>query len=141
VKKLEITEKDVWRYGLKDTHNGERPTAAGIEACRAWLRAFATPSPRAPHKHNSYWYKHRVEDWLRGKWPRNEICRARAALPYAVAPEGAYVGNGEFIVAALREGFCVVACAEGGMNAYVGFTFPVQMALDDRMFADHRRTP
>jgi hypothetical protein len=98
------------------------PRPGEVELCRQWIRLFAIPTKGMGRGGlTSYGYKHHVEDWT-----------ARTGDPYTQTDfhdrrwTGSYhyVSNGEFIAAAIAEGYRAVRDGRGSINAVFDFTVP-----------------
>lgn len=102
---LKITRQGLYpARSLIGHDDGSPPDDGQVELCRGWLRERARPS-RSVCKSwlgcelSSYALKHVVEGWLRGRG------------------EGAYIANGAFIEAAVREGYRWRPVRPGSPNA------------------------
>ena len=99
------TDLRVTANGIVDASAaGDAPDETQIAACQAWLRANARPTKTIRPRPYSYALKHVVEAALGG-------------------PGRAYISNGAFIVAALREGYRARRCSWTSPNAHFNMAF------------------
>lgn len=94
--------------------------AAQIVICRAWIRRWAYRRKSINTQRGSYALKHDVENSTRTQGVdhvQTDHRGHRFSGPYF------YVTNGAFIVAALLEGYTVVPCSAGSLNAFFDMGF------------------
>lgn len=105
----------VHEFGLcnRECSHGE-PDAAEVVLCRAWIRRWGCPRQSINALFDSYLLKHAVEN---ASHPR---------APLRWLPARYYVTNGAFIRAAQLEGYRVVPCAGGSLNALFDMGFRME---------------
>lgn len=102
VRPLPKHARRVHAFGLcTKTCEHEEAAAVQIGVCRAWIRRWAYRRKSINARRGSYSLKHDVENSVR-----------------TPGSEDVYVTNGAFIVAALLEGYTVVACSADSLNAF-----------------------
>lgn len=118
--KLKVTACGLYpAYLLAGVDDQSAPNEIEIEACRRWLRLYATPTKTIRRKHGSYGYKHKVEAWTR---TTNREFHQVDPRGRAWVGEYLYISNGAFIEAAHREGYRFEPCSPGSPNAFFNFS-------------------
>lgn len=106
---MKIDETMIGNNGIEDLAAGQVDERQ-VEACDAFIYQYILPRKTIAKKWGSYQLKHRVEDWLQ---------EGGDGVRYREQGIG-YIGNGAFIVAALRRGYKVMP---DGRNAYFNMDF------------------
>lgn len=100
-----IKEEDIFSNGILSPLAGP-VNERHVEACERFIEIFLRPRRRINKAHSSYYLKHCVEYWLKGEG---------GGPGYRESHGGGYIGNGAFIVAAMRNGYRILP---DDLNAY-----------------------